>query len=364
MQEIFQHFEVNRESRWPILSRLVLISLALHVAAAASVLYVPGVRDSVNIAALLSRTRYVDRAYQKTQVGEDVQMIELAKFHYPPGYFASEAAAPVALAPAVDPFSPRVISEARNQVEPSPTPTPTPEPSPSPSPVPSVSPETTAVANANTNEPKKDVSDTAKVEKELDKIATENSVVRPSENEVNTRPLKDWLKRANDLKEKGQLDLSSSVEITIAANLSTQCKLIDPKVIQKSGDVRLVDVAKDMVAAIGDSGMLSFLRDPKKVSDVNEVRCDEIPLEMTIKLNQEEIAAKVESQADSPARAEEMAKGYSGLLAIGQLLKRGRDEELLYKSTKVTSEDKRILVNFSMPRQAASEMLKRQLPSS
>jgi hypothetical protein len=262
----------------------------------------------------------------------------------------------------VDTFSPRVISEARRQVEPSPSPTPTPEPSPSP--VPSVFPETTAVANANSNEPKKDVSDTAKVEKELDKIATENSVVRPSENEVNTRPLKDWLKRANDLKEKGQLDLSSSVEITIAANLSTQCKLIDPKVIQKSGDVRLVDVAKDMVSAIGDSGMLSFLRDPKKVSDVNEVRCDEIPLEMTIKLNQEEIAAKVESQADSPARAEEMAKGYSGLLAIGQLLKRGRDEELLYKSTKVTSEDKRILVNFSMPRQAASEMLKRQLPSS
>ncbi len=365
MQEIFQHFEVNRESRWPILSRLVLISLALHVAAVASVLYVPGVRDSLDIAALLSKTRYVDRAYQKTQVGEDVQMIELAKFHYPPGYFASEATSPVAQPPGFDSFSPRVISEARNQVEPSPspTPTPTPTPEPSPSPMPSVSPEGATVANANTNEPKKDSDDTAKVEKELDKIATENSVVRPSENEVNTRPLKDWLKRANDLKEKGQLDLSSSVEITIAANLSTECKLIDPKVIQKSGDVRLVDVAKDMVSAIGDSGMLSFLRDPKKVSDVNELRCDEIPLEMTIKLDQNEIAAKVESQADSPARAEEMAKGYSGLLAIGQLLKRGRDEELLYKSTKVTSENKRILVNFSMPRQVASEMLKRQIPS-
>ena len=363
MQEIFQHFEINRQPRWPILSRLILLSLALHVAAAASVLYVPGVRDSLNIAALLSRTRYVDRAYQKTAVGEDVQMIQLAKFHYPPGYFASEATSPVAQAPVVDSFSPRVIAQARNQVEPSPTPTPTPEPSPSPSPVPSVSPEAATVANANTNEPKKDLNDTDKVEKELDKIATDNSVVRPSESEVNTRPLKDWLKRANDLKEKGQLDLSSSVEITIAANLSTQCKLIDPKVIQKSGDVRLVDVAKDMVSAIGDSGMLSFLRDPKKVADVNELRCDEIPLEMTIKLDQNEIAAKVESQADSPARAEEMAKGYSGLLAIGQLLKRGRDEELLYKSTKVTSEDKRILVNFSMPRQAASEMLKRQLPS-
>src|SRR4029450_1690900 len=102
-----------------------------------------------------------------------------------------------------------------------------------------------------------------------------------------------------------------------APTLPPHCKPTDANVVKKTGDARLVDVAKDMVAAIGDSGMLSFLRDPKKVSDVNEVRCDEIPLEMTIKLNQEEIAAKVESQADSPARAEEMAKGYSGLLAIG-----------------------------------------------
>jgi hypothetical protein len=49
---------------------------------------------------------------------------------------------------------------------------------------------------------------------------------------------------------------------------------------------------------------------------------------------------------------------------VGQWLKRGRDEEMLYKSTKVTAEDKRILVNFSMPRQAAGEMLKKQLPAS
>ncbi|HEX4899350.1 MAG TPA: hypothetical protein VFV61_02400, partial [Pyrinomonadaceae bacterium] len=73
--------------------------------------------------------------------------------------------------------------------------------------------------------------------------------------------------------------------------------------------------------------------------------------------------ATVESQADSPARAAEMAKGYSGLLAVGQYLKRGRDEEQLYKSTKVTAEGNQILVNFSMPRQTASEMLKKQLPA-
>ncbi len=109
--------------------------------------------------------------------------------------------------------------------------------------------------------------------------------------------------------------------------------------------------------------MLSFLRDPKKVQNTEELRCDEIPLTLSIKLDQNEVAALVESQADTPARAAEMAKGYSGLLAVGQWLKRGRDEELLYKSTKVTAEGKQILVNFSMPRHTAGEMLKRQLPA-
>jgi hypothetical protein len=195
----------------------------------------------------------------------------------------------------------------------------------------------------------------------LDKIAQDTGVQRPNENEVNTRPLKDWLARANGMKEKGELDLTDKIEITIAANLTSGCRLADAQVIQKSGDSRLLDVAKDMVAAIGDSGMLSFLRDPKKAQNVNELQCDEIPLQLSVKLDQNEVSAQVESQADSPARAAEMAKGYSGLLAIGQMLKRGRDEEMLYKSTKVTAEGKQILVNFTMPRGAASEMLKKQL---
>jgi hypothetical protein len=200
------------------------------------------------------------------------------------------------------------------------------------------------------------------VDKELDEIAETNSVVRPSEAEVNTRPLKDWLAHANALKEKGQLDLSKPIEITIAANLNSGCKLSNAVVVQKSGDARLLDVAKDMVSAISDSGMLSFLRDPKKVQDTSKLECDEFPMTLTVKLDQNEIAAIVESQADTPARAAEMAQGYSGLLAVGQWLKRGRDEELLYKSTKVTSEGNQIFVNFSMPRQTASEMLKKQLP--
>lgn len=355
MAELFQHFEVNREPRWPIISKLVGASLIFHATALATVLYVPGVRDSLNIASLLSKTSYVDRAYTRTQIGDDVRVINLAeKFRYPDGYFASEVPPDAAQAAPNVPFIPNIIAQTPAAEVPSPSPAPSPSPEASPAGSP-----TEAVAVNNATEPKEE-----KVEEQLNQIADENSVVRPSENEVNTRPLKDWLKRANDLKMKGELDLNSQVEITIAANLNAQCKLMDAKVIQKSGDARLVDVAKDMVAAIGDSGMLSFLRDPNKVTDPTELRCDEFPLQMTVKLDKDQIVAVVESQADSPARAAEMAKGYSGLLAIGQLLKRGRDEEMLYKSTKITAEENKILVNFSMPRQTASEMLKKQLPAS
>ena len=362
MPELFTNFEINRNPHWPILLRLVGISLIFHLTLLASVIYLPTMRDAFNIAALLGNTGYVDKPYSKTELGEDVRMISLAeKFHYPEGYFARDLQSGLASQTEItDPFAPKIISKAtREKPESTPTPAPTPEASPSPSPQPSTSVDsgTAEAANSNSSPPR----DPGQTEQELNKIAAENSVVRPNENEINTRPLKDWLARANDLKVKGELDLSAKIEITIAANLTSGCKLGDARVIQKSGDARLTDLAKDMVSAIGDSGMLSFLRDPKKVTNTKEIRCDEIPLQLTLKLDQNEVTARVESQADSPDRAAEMARGYNGLLTVGQLVKRGKDEEVLYKNTKVTSAGRQIVVSFAMPRQAAGEMLSRQI---
>jgi hypothetical protein len=328
-------------------------------------MYVSTVRDAFNIAALLSNTGYVDRPYLKTEIGEDVRMVSLAgeKFHYPSGYFAPESQFEAqSQTKTQDPFAPKIISVAKRE-KPESTPAPSPTPAASPSPSPNASPEAdegTAVAgNSNVAEPK----NPAETEQELNRIAAENGVVRPNENEINTRPLKLWLARANELKVKGELDLSSQVEITIAAKLTTDCRLGDARIIQKSGDARLLDVARDMVSAIGDSRMLSFLRDPNKVKDSKELRCDEMPVQLSVKLDQIEISARVESQADSPQRAAQMAKGYGDLLAVAQLVKSGRDEEVLYKNTKVSAEGKQIVVTFSMPRQTASEMLKKQLPA-
>ena len=62
MAELFANVEINREPRWPILSKLAAASLAFHAMALASLFYVPAVRDMFNIAALRSDTGFVDRA--------------------------------------------------------------------------------------------------------------------------------------------------------------------------------------------------------------------------------------------------------------------------------------------------------------
>ena len=362
MSELFADSQINREPRWPILSKLTGASLLLHLTLLATLLYVPGVRDAFNIAALLSNTSYTDRDYSKTEVGDDVNMLTLAhdRFRYPPGYFATEEQLQAMAQPSPS-FPQMTFTPSQSGQMPSSTPTPEASPTASPEPSPTATPDGKVVAeDSKTAAPKTP----EEAEQELNKIAAENNVVRPSENEINVRPLKDWLARANALRDKGQLDLSSEIEITIAASLNTDCKLTDASVIQKSGDARLIDVAKDMVSAIGDSGMLSFLRDPRKVVDSTKLSCDAMPLQVTIKLDQNDIAAKVETQVDSPERAVQMAKGYNTLLAVGEFAKRGHDEEILYRNTKVTSEGKQILVNFSMPRPTASEMLKKQLPPS
>ncbi len=361
MAELFADSFVNQEPRGQTLLKLSAASVALHATLLALLFYVPSVRDTFNIAAMLSDTGYVDRAYKKTEIGEDIQVLNLAdKFRYPPGYFATEADWALAQAQAQANAAPPPITPSIVEL---PTPTPTPEPSPSPTAdaSPAGSPGTAVADNSPVVEPKTP----EQAEQELNKIATEHNVTRPSENEINTRPLKDWLASASELRDKGELDLNREIEIQIAANLNQDCTLSDDaKVIEKNGDERLISVATDMVSAIGDSGMLSFLRDPNKAKDHPESRCDPMPLKLTIKLDKNEIVAKVESQADSPERAVQMARGYNGLLAIGQFAKRGKDEEILYKNTKVTAEGKQIVVNFSMPRQTAGEMLKKQLPPS
>jgi len=364
MTELFEKFEVNRDPRWVSLSRLIGASLVLHLVFLWMAIYVPALRDTVNIAALIANTEFVDKEYEATQIADEVQLVQLSeKFRYPDGYFALEAQIAGELPgqpPPADPFAPRIISQAGSEgnANPEASPSPSPEPSASPtaSPAPSASPsETIAQAQgaSNTNQSSTQLTP-EEAQKELEKTAEQNNVPLPDENQINKKVLRDFATYANDLKNQGKLDLDKPFEVVIEAELDENGKLKNPRFSKKEGDENLVDLFGRMVAALNDSGFLTYLQPISKDNPGATVR-------ITVKQGEQEVLASVESEASSPQRAESLAKALNSLLYFGAGSRAGKDEEVLMKNTNATPDGKKVVVNFSMPRQSVVDMIKKQM---
>ena len=358
MSELFEKFEVNREPRWIVLTRLIGASVVLHLVLMWLVVYIPALRDGLNIGALIANTRFVDKPYDTTQIGDDVQIVQLSdKFHYPEGYFALEAQINGQLPPQIganDPFAPKIISQASKESkvapEASPSPSPAASPAPSGSPAASASP-SAAIAQAS---PSGSPLTPDEAQKQLDKVAEQSGLSLPEENEINKKVLKDFAKYANDLKTQGKLDLNKPFEVVIEAELDEKGKLINPRFTKKSGDENLVDLFGKLVAALNDSGFLIYLQPISKDNPGATVK-------ITVKQGENEVLASVESETSSAQRAESLAKILNTALYFGAGSRAGHDEEILMKNTSATPDGKRVVVNFSMPRQSVVDMIKKQL---
>lgn len=359
MAELFADFEVGNELRWPIILRLLGGSLVAHLLAIACLMYVPAFRDAFNLASLIAGTNFVDKSYMPTNIGDDVQIVELTgeKFHYPAGYFALDQSQPF---PPVAPAA-QLISQAQpvkvSTPEPSPLPSPSSSLTASPSPV--TSPPSAAVAKASPNPattPESAKLTPEEAQKELEKTAAKNNIELPKENEINKKALKDFAIYANDLKNKGQLDLNKPFEIVIEAELDGNGKLKNPKFTKKEGDQNLVDLFGRMIAALNDSGFLVYLKPIDKDNPGTKVV-------FTIKQGETEVLASVESEASSDDTARVLANGFNAALVIGAESRAGKDEEILLRNTTASPNGKKIIFNFTMPRQAVVDLIKKQLAS-
>ena len=366
MSELFAKYEVNRDSRWAILAKLVGASLVLHLALLWAVVYVPALRESLNIAALIASTKFVDQDYTATQIGDDVQLLNLApeKFHYPEGYFALEAqlngTLPGQLPAANDPFAPKIISQWNPKA-------PDPEQTPSPSPAPSASPSAAAAASPTASpssavaqaspapSPNPSASLTVdEAQKKLEETAAANDVALPEENQINKKALKDFAAYANTLKNAGKLDFNKPFEIVIEAEMDEQGKLKNARFTKKAGDENLVDLFGRMISALNDSGFLIYLQRISKDNPGAKVV-------ITVKQGENEVLASVESETSSPDKARSLAKALNLMLTLGATSRAGKDEEVIMKNTSATPDGKKVVVNFSMPRQGVVDMIKKQL---
>lgn len=361
MAELFEKFEVNHDPRWRILTRLIGASLVLHLALLWAAVYVPALRDTLNIVALVASSKIVDKPYDPTRIADEVQWVQVGeKFHYPEGYFQPDGRLGVELPPEnimsseLAQYAPKIISLASNEknVEPETSPSPSPGASASPgaSPAASASP-SAAVAQAS---PANTPLTPDEAQKQLEKTAEQNNLALPDENQINKKPLKDFATYANDQKNQGKLDLNQPFEVVIEAELDENGKLKNPHVTKKTGDENLVDLFRRMVGALNDSGFLTYLQPISKDNPGATVK-------ITVKQGEKDVMASVESETSSPQRAESLAKALNTLLFFGAESRAGKDEEVLMKNTNASPDGKRVVVNFSMPRQSVVDMIKRQL---
>jgi hypothetical protein len=260
MAQLFSNFEINRTPRWPMLARILVGSIALHAIVVAASFYVPAVRDTLNLARIFSEARYVDADYQKTMIGERAEIIEFPhdRFQYPEGYFQMNTNAAATLTPEQQALASQTFIVSA-YVPPPPPPTPKPviprqprmprvrpavvpkatTPQPAVSPTPQVTSSPLVAKNEGADKPKTKED----AEKELNKIAASNNVERPNEDQINKRPLNDWLAHAKQLKDKGEIKLDGDIEITITADRQPDGKLANAQIESKSGDESLVQTA-------------------------------------------------------------------------------------------------------------------------
>jgi hypothetical protein len=346
MAEIFHtHERLNRDTRTAWMLRTLGVSLAAHALFLASVVYVPAVRDTFSLANALSGLQIVDEDYTKTVIGQRADvMLNFAdnKLYYPPGYF-SQTALP-------SPDAPQFVEEVRPEpvrqpkpVRVKPTPTPTPQASPSP--------EDATAGDETTAKQDGDKAGTPGASpqtiEEAERIAREANT--PKFPTINVKPFTDLLKKGKEMRDAKEIDLSSALaalEMEVEADRQEDGRLTGIKIVPgvAASNPKLVQLAEEFVTALSDSRVLAALRGTRH-------------LKMKVKLDDKEVSVRVLTEMASESEAESLSNGYNGLLYIGAMSKKGRDEEAIFKSVKITSEARQIVLTFNMPRKAAGDLL-------
>lgn len=348
MSELFDRFEVNRAPRWPLMSRLVALSLVAHGLFLVAVVYVPTVRSMLYVASTISGISFVNEDYDRTLVGQRANIIKFApheKLYYPPDYFGApevaettqfdpmfvQQAAPPLPPPPV--YRPRRVRTPRVVVTPEPTPTPAEVAQATPTPTPAPLTE-----------------DEKRAEDEMARIAKENGIARPPGN-INTKPFEDIAVEGKKLFDQGKLNLNSVIDVTATGELNEDGTL-KPETVKlnwvTASDENTAALAQQLITAMSQSKVLVILKGAKEVT-------------ISLKLDQQTVKIAVTSDLPTEGDAMKTALGCAALVAIGRSAKKDTNEGILYENLKFDSAGKQFAMRFEMPKDAAGKMITEML---
>jgi hypothetical protein len=340
MAELFERAEINRAPRWPLMTRLVALSVVAHGLFLVAVVYVPTLRGLLYVAGNMSGLKFVSEDYDRSLIGRRATVIKLGpheKLYYPTDYFGAPAP------PEMSPLDPTFVQQAA----PPPPPMPTYRPRPVRTPRVKATPEPTPtpeVAEA-TPTPTPDAEAQKASDAEMDRIAKENGIERPPV--VNTKPFEEIATKGKELFDQGKLNFNSTIDVTVTAERNDDGTL-KPETIQFNwktpGDENTAALAQQLVMALSQSRVLVVLKGAKTVT-------------MALTLDQQDVSVRVIGELPSESDAKKTADGYTTLVGLGRLAKKGTNEGELYNNLHFTSDGKQFTMSFVMPKDAAGRMI-------
>ena len=211
-----------------------------------------------------------------------------------------------------------------------------------------------------------DVGDNTTAENKKDENNKENAdkTQKPVESdavadvEINKKPFEDLGDAINDKLAKNEIDLSKNFTVVLDGTISADGKL-DPKksrFIKFDGDEQMVNVAKDAIEAVGNSGFLAYLKN-NGVDRVN----------FTMVQDDKQIYVIIVSDQKTPEKASTTASGFNTLLSgikfadQNGLKKLDDNSKTLVNNSKVSSDGKNFVLNFTIPKQDAQILIMKSL---
>ncbi|MDQ3748418.1 MAG: hypothetical protein M3367_05280 [Acidobacteriota bacterium] len=179
-----------------------------------------------------------------------------------------------------------------------------------------------------------------------------------NEIEINKKPFEELGDTLNDKLAKKEVDLNKPFLVILDGTIAADGKLDSKKskFVKFEGDEQMIEVAKQAIEAVGNSGFLGHLKN-NGVDKVN----------FTIVQNDKEISVIILSDQKTPEKAGTIASGFNTLLAglifadNNGIKKLDENSKTLVNNSKVTSEGKKFKLNFVLPKQQAQDLINRSL---
>ncbi len=161
----------------------------------------------------------------------------------------------------------------------------------------------------------------------------------PAEIVVNARPLRDFREYAGYALRTREIDLATSFSVSFEGYLtdSAAFDVKRSKFVRSSGDNKSVEIAKQGIQALGDSGLLQYL---------TQLGMDAVSI--TVWQNNQIVYLNISSDAKTKERAMTISSGLGAAIQIGKIQSKNEIDKILLESMKVSSAGSLLRIDLSV----------------